>query len=177
MSSFKVSLDIRRSENLYLMCRVKDHRHAECNISFLLCMYLYSLLFVFFIFALYLLCACVDFFFLIWNCQNKLPMGEFMHASELSLWKWPSRTRAGAGWKGLPHKWNFPGHGDEGDRQKMRAKNQRVKRGRETQGKQWECSQWNALKIENQWTVIITCRRVRNKHIHIYLTPHMCVRV
>lgn len=24
--------------------------------------------------------------------------------------------------------------------------------------------QWNALKIENQWTVIITCRRVRGEH-------------
>lgn len=60
---------------------------------------------------------------------------------------------------------------------KWEQKTSGQKKERETQGKQWECLQWNALKIENQWTVIITCRRVRNKHIHIYLTPHMCVCV
>lgn len=83
----------------------------------------------------------------------------------------PSRSRMGR----AAAQMKLPWARGEGGRQKMRAKNQAAKRGRETQGKQWECSQWNALKIENQWTVIITCRRVRNKHIHIYLTPHMCV--
>lgn len=106
------------------------------------------------------------------NCQNKLPMGEFMHANELAHCGNDWRTRKGMG--------TGAGTGTGAWRAATQMKLRKKKENREmgkTKGKQWECSQWNALKIENQWTVIITCRRVRNKHIHACIYVSIWLRV